>query len=92
MIEALAHRGLGDAKSEEPLLELTASEQKLTYAAISSAVRGTCNASNIEVLHLTKVIVLPPQSRMNTEFRGAPDYAYAPTPGPNHETVTSDGL
>ena len=57
MIGALAHRGLGDAKSDEPLLVLTASEQKLTNTAISSTVRGPCNGPNLEALLLRKEMV-----------------------------------
>ena len=57
MIGALAHRGLGEIKSDKPLLELTASEQKLTNAAISSAVRGPCNGLNLEDFLLSKEMV-----------------------------------
>ena len=92
MIGALAHRGLGDAKCDEPLLELTTSEQKLTNAAISSAVRGPCNGPNLEQYLLSKEMVSNPQSLIVTEFRGAPDHAYAPPPGPNPETMTGAEL
>ena len=71
---------MGDAKSDEPLLELTASEQKLTHAAISSAVRGPCNGPNLEEFLLSKEMISNPQSLIVTEFRGAADHAYAPTP------------
>ena len=48
--------------------------------------------TNIEKFLLIKEMVSPPQSLINTEFRGASDHAYAPPPGPNHETVTGAGL
>ena len=70
---------MGDAKSDERLLELTASEQKLTNAAISSAVRDPCNGPNLEEFLLSKEMVSNPQSPIVTEFRRAPDHAYAPT-------------
>ena len=48
--------------------------------------------TNIEEYPLIQGMVSPPQSLVSTEFHGAPDNAYAPTPGPNPETVTGAGL
>ena len=48
--------------------------------------------TNIDEFLLIKEMVSPPQSLIATELRGAPDHAYAPTPGPNPETVTGAGL
>ena len=64
----------------------------MTNAAISSAVRGPCNGLNLKEFLLRKEMVPNPQRVIVTEFRGAPDNAYAPTPGPNPETVTGAEL